>query len=43
LHTECIIAQNSSTPPAMSEPIYDDIELTNQTNNIDVSKNIAYM
>ena len=31
-----------TTPQITKEPIYDDIELTNKTSMLDVSKNIAY-
>ena len=42
--------QSSSTDGALNlttqttkEPIYDDIELTDNTNTVDLSKNIAYV
>ena len=31
-----------TTPQITKEPIYDDLELTNKTSSLDVSKNIAY-
>ena len=31
-----------TTPQITTEPIYDDIELTDKTSTIDLSKNVAY-
>ena len=36
-----IVVPDDSTP--QKEPIYDDIELTDKTNTIDLSKNVAYV
>jgi len=39
---ESICAPNSSSSPPTDEPIYDVIGLTDQSNSIDFSENIAY-
>ena len=38
-----IVTAPDSTPHMMKEPIYDDIELTDKTSTIDLSKNVAYV
>ena len=38
-----IVMAPDSTSQMMKEPIYDDIELMDQTSTIDLSKNVAYV
>ena len=38
-----IMAPDDSTPQKTREPIYDDIELTDKTSTIDLSKNVSYV